>query len=133
MRQVSSCPEPAVLECLLDDSLDRPQRRALERHVNRCEACQLRLESLTYDAEGSPRPIPCPGREVLRRYSDGALSSFAWETVEHHIETCSACQEVVEAYSNGEEPPPETPRCPDARSLRALLDGRLDGPAQAAI
>jgi serine/threonine protein kinase len=133
MRRVSLCPEPSVLERLLDDSLTSRERRAVERHVHVCEACQTRLEGLSYDQHGTPRSIPCPDREVLRRYNDGSLGDFAWETIENHLETCAGCQELTEAIASGEEPGPEPTPCPESRMLRALIDGRLTGSSQSAI
>ncbi|MFO0891606.1 MAG: serine/threonine-protein kinase [Isosphaeraceae bacterium] len=135
MRPSSRCLEPSVLVRLLDDSLSILERQAATRHVHGCETCRTRLESLSHDQDGTPRAIPCPGRAVLRRFMEGTLGEFAWETLEHHVENCEACGTLAsngcwDEEEGGEDRPTS---CPDSNNLRALRDGRLRGQDQAVL
>ena len=77
--------------------------RARSRVTLICYACQEKLESLTYDEEGMPRAISCPDRSVLERMAEGTLGTYAWETVENHLETCKGCQADFDALAGGED------------------------------
>jgi len=88
---------------LLAGGLTGQDERAIEGHLETCDACQERLESLTYDEEGIPRGISCPDRSVLARMADGTLGTYAWETVERHLETCRECQADFDVLASGED------------------------------
>ena len=133
MSHASPCPDLALLERLRAGAVTEPERKAIERHLELCDACNGKLEALAYDEEGSPRPIACPDRSVLRRLADGSLGMYSCEAVEHHVEVCAACQADFEALANGIEPRPRTAACPDRSTLRRLLDGRLEGREHAEI
>jgi serine/threonine protein kinase len=131
MSRASSCPDVAVLERLRAGAVTETERTSIERHLNLCDACNGKLEAMAYDEEGSPRPIACPDRSVLKRLAEGSLGMYSCEAVEHHVEVCAACQADFEALSYGLEPTPRTPSCPDRPTLKRLLDGRLEGPDHA--
>ena len=71
MSHASPCPDVALLERLRAGAVTEPERKAVERHLEICDACNGKLEAMAYDEEGSPRPIACPDRSVLRRLADG--------------------------------------------------------------
>jgi len=52
-----SCPNPQLLERLLAEALPDAESAALEAHVERCAACQERLERLTASARWSGRRL----------------------------------------------------------------------------
>jgi hypothetical protein len=133
MGRKSSCFDDPALERLRAGTAAKPERKAIERHLYLCTACASRLEALAYDEEGSPRPIACPGPEVLKGLAFGYLGVYAYEAVEHHVEVCPACQADFEAVSWGSEPAPREPACPDRPTLKRLLDGRLEGREHAEI
>ena len=133
MSHASPCPDLALLERSRAGAVTEPERKAVERHLDLCDACNGKLEAMAYDEEGSPRPIACPERSVLRRLADGSLGMYSCEAVENHVEVCAACQEDFDAYASGFEPPPRTAACPDRSTLKRLLDGRLDGHAHAEV
>ncbi len=45
----------------------------------------------------------CPGRAVLKRLLDGSLSEHEQEAIEHHLDTCEACQARLDALAGGNE------------------------------
>jgi serine/threonine protein kinase len=135
MSRTSVCPGRAILERLLAGSLAVHEQRAVEKHCNRCDACQVALHELTYDEEGNPRPISCPRLAVLKGWLYGTISPYACEAVEHHLSTCKACEADFNAISWGFERVPRPIACPDLVVLKRLLDGSgsLPGHEQEAI
>jgi anti-sigma factor RsiW len=39
---------------------------------------------------------PCPNAATLQQLVDGALSDTDFAQIEPHVQTCSACQEVLD-------------------------------------
>ena len=149
MSQTSVCPGRTVLDRLRAGSLSAHEQKAVETHCDSCDACQAILEELAYDKMGNPRPIPCPTLDVLKRYlgwSDGSIgllaslkrslgfidrsiSIHAHEALEHHITTCSKCNDVMGYLFLGIDPGPGPISCPQPMVLERLLDGSL-GPRE---
>ncbi len=123
MSRTSVCPGRAILERLCAGSLAAHEQRAVEKHCNRCDACQAAIQELTYDEEGNPRPISCPRLAVLRGWLYGSISPYACDAVEHHLSTCKACEADFNAISWGFERVPRPIACPDPMVLKRLLDG----------
>jgi hypothetical protein len=133
MRRTSPCPDAALLDRLRVGTLSETDRKTIKRHLWLCGACNAKLEALSYDEEGNPRPITCPDQSVLRRLVYGTLDWYAYEAVEHHVAGCAACRAEYDTFSWGHEPEPRIAPCPDRSTLRRLLDGRLDGADHARI
>src|SRR3954469_4038143 len=133
MSHASPCPDLAQLERLRAGAGAEPERKAVERHLEICDPCNGELEALAYDEGGSPRPIACPDRSVLRRLGDRSLGMYSCEAVGDHCEVCAGCQSDFEALAGGFEPGPRKTPCPDRPTLRRLLDGRLEGREHAEI
>jgi serine/threonine protein kinase len=133
MWQKRPCPPSSDLKRLIDGTLPASEQKAIDRHLWFCGSCQELVESLTYDEDGSPRSISCPDHAVLKRHLDGKVSVHAQEAIEHHLESCSSCQAIVEAIESGEEIEPPPNKCPERTVLARLLDGSLGDRERTAI
>ena len=133
MWQKTPCPSSSDLKRLIHGTLTASEQKAIDRHLWFCGSCQTHLESLAYDEDGSPRSISCPDHAVLKRHLDGTVSAHAQEAIEHHLESCSSCQAIVEAIDSGEEIEPAPNTCPDRALLARLLDGSLGESERKAI
>jgi serine/threonine protein kinase len=70
--------------------------------------------------------VACPARGELRGYvvQDGSLGPDEMDQIEHHVEFCKLCQEVLEHLDEEEEPPGTTmPFLPGYRVYRHLGSG----------
>jgi serine/threonine protein kinase len=133
MWRKTPCPSSSDLKRLIDGTLPAREQKAIDRHLWICGSCQTKLESLAYDEDGSPRSISCPDQAVLKRHLEGKVSAHAQEAIEHHLESCSSCQAIVEAIDSGEELEPAPNTCPERTVLARLLDGSLGARERTAI
>ncbi len=98
-----SCPSLDVLKRMLDGSISDYACEAVEHHLSTCEPCQADFEDLCNGVEPGLRPISCPVPLVLKRLLDGSLSSPEQEAIEHHLDTCEACQARLDSLAGGDE------------------------------
>jgi len=98
-----SCPSLDVLKRMLDGSISDYACEAVEHHLSTCEPCQADFEDLCNGVEPGLRPITCPVPLVLKRLLDGSLSSPEQEAIEHHLDTCEACQARLDSLAGGDE------------------------------
>jgi len=66
----------------------------------------------------------CPGRDQLELFLDNGLKGTDCDELEHHVETCAACQETLDALTSGTEFGPWGDRAADgsAAAARPTLD-----------
>ncbi len=53
----AACPDPARLEQLLDGSISERERQSLEKHLERCHACQSKLDTLAAGDDAWPEEM----------------------------------------------------------------------------
>ena len=74
---IPTCPPPAALSALLDESLPDAERRTLEHHIETCPACQVWLDAHASAPTGSfpPAPAEAPPSALARWLGPAGPSS----------------------------------------------------------
>ena len=105
---------------------------ALEHHLSTCQKCNDDVGYLFLGIEPGPRPISCPQPMVLERLLDGSLAPQEQSEIEHHLETCEACQARLDALAGGDEDLPRQMQnlrkgpSPDSPGLKRVIGALKD-------
>lgn len=113
------CPDTELLSAYFDDELPLSEQQAIRQHVEDCLVCQVlyrNMATVSQTCQGFSAPpvsenfmaqllaqlppaVVHPTAEALSAYYDHALTTAEQPQIAEHLQTCEACQHIVQLYS----------------------------------
>ncbi|MBD3367428.1 MAG: hypothetical protein GF405_04535 [Candidatus Eisenbacteria bacterium] len=130
------CPEEKRLPLLMGDELRTEDRRGLERHIESCPACRVRLRELrsvvaALGTAAGPNlsGAACARSDDVLAFAEGSAPADARRDIEEHVARCSSCRALLaDLWAMSGESDMDVP----GHVVRRVLD-RLEADATSAV
>lgn len=113
------CPDTELLSAYFDGELPLPEQQAIRQHVEDCLVCQVLYRNMATVAQTCqafsvpaasenfmaqllaqlPPAMAHPTATTLSAYYDHSLTTDEQSQMTEHVQTCEACQQIVQQYS----------------------------------